>query len=91
MEVFVFGAFRRQKRAFPKIKGFKMDLTQKSKVPKWVCRIIPRPFLKRPLPFSQYLAPLGTKYIEKTIKNSKFQVIIKYFLSRNSAKIFNES
>ena len=55
----VFGAFRRQKRAFPKIKSLKMVLS-----------ITPRPFLKRPLPFSQYLASLKAKYIEEMLTNS---------------------
>ena len=41
-----------------------MGFTQKSKVPKWVCR--PSPILKRPHHFSRYLAPLGAKYIKKT-------------------------
>ena len=37
-EMCLFGVFRRQKGAFPKVRGPKMGLTQKSKVPKWVCR-----------------------------------------------------
>ena len=38
MEMHIFGAFRRQKCAFPKFKVPNPGLTQKSKVPKWVCR-----------------------------------------------------
>ena len=57
------------RRFLPKVKSPRMGLS-----------IIPRQFLQRPLPFSQYLAPLGAKYMKKRQKIDKklpFSLFIK--------------
>ena len=44
---------------------------RKVQSPKMGLPITLRPFLKRPNPFSRYLAPLGAKYLEKDRRNRK--------------------
>ena len=62
MEMCIFGAFSRQKCAFPKNESLKMCLP----ITPRGCGSGPHPFSQRPQPFPQYLAPLGAKYIEKS-------------------------
>ena len=49
-------------------------LTQKLKVPKWVCQSPLANFRSGP-PFLQYLAPLGAKYMERLRQNIKMRVL----------------
>ena len=49
--------------------------------------IIPRQLSTRPNPFSQYLAPLGAKYIEKLQKNSQKIASLGFFAQGETAKL----
>ena len=65
MEMCIFGAFRRQTCALPKIKVPNPGLTQKSKVPKWVCRSTLANFCNDP-PFFAIYGPARDQIFGKT-------------------------